>query len=827
MRILESQRHKLLDELEQCPSSGDEKESPKKRARFNFDMEEDRQSHHNYHESSATNCNGKVLDHRDSSSLVYPSHNHHRFHHEMIHRKTVEIRRLSDCNIKHSASVPGGAMTSSINHSKSGRRPSTDSLSRFNQMDSYLQKRRKTSATTSTSSTSSSLNFNETDNHSSRGRGHQLHSNHSFEASGGESEHGSRPGTPLCDERPDDPMDPRTPPTTINRRLEPMILPLPKFAQEFHQKLRLSNQLLPASAADKQIEPMSSNFSHQQSSLISNRSLSPSTQTPQSRSRSNSLMPPASRRSSTSETVTSPLQPSLSNSSDSEQELGSLSGPGSSPSLEERLKKFTEDYDSWSSNGRSSSSSHYVQNYRHSVPEISVPETPVLLKMVAKNSMFDEDSKRLENVNDKYTAPVSSTVTSKNAFGSFSGNPLSLSPMLSSENSATSVISNVKIQQPVTITTMIHQRLGSSGTGSPLNSPNTASPYNSPNPSSASSISSVKGLQYPFPTHPTALTTTSTTTSNTVTTTLTTSTATATVTNCQKPKTTTTPVLGKSLSLPETQTLTSTPSANNNNLSNLNVSCNKSSTNNHKDNMHSVNVVSAMDTGSKLLMKSVSVPNNSTTSSSSSSSTSEISNEVVKSEEKKPIVAEQNEEMIPVENVVVKKEIVSENEKKNHSKERRKNSENEEKKKSREPEIESKKSEEKKSSKNHKKRDEYHHSSSSDDKKEEIERAPSPIHEQQQQRKRCVSFEDVSSVDSANEHTSKDSKHIDNLKRHHNHNNHKKSSKDKSHDDEGHSKTKDSIFDELKRNTKDNIIKSEKVHKSKKHHHHSHRENNS
>lgn len=826
MRILESQRHKLLDELEKCPSSGDEKESPKKRPRYSYELEDDRQSHHNYQESSTTNCNGKVLDHRDSSSSTLTSQNHQRIQHDLIHRKTVEIRRLSDCNIKHSASVPGGAMTSSINHSKNNRRPSTDSLTRY-QMDSYLQKRRKTSATNSTSSTSSSLTYNENENHSTKNRNHHIHSNNSFEASGGESDHGSRPGTPLCDERPDHPMDPRGPPTPIVRRLEPMILPLPKFAQHFHHQLRLNNQLLPASTADKQ--ESSANYQSQQSSLSSNRSTSPSNHT-QSRSRSNSLMPPASRRSSTSETVTSPPQPSLSASSDSEQEL--VSCPGSSPSLEERLKKLTEDYDSWSSNGRSSSSSQYVNNYRHSVPEIAVPETPILLKMVAKNSMFDEDSKRLENVNDKYIPPipapalVSSTVTSKNAFAPFSGSTLgNLSPMLSSENVSTLAVNNsIKIQQPVTISTMIHQRLGSSGTGSPLNSPNTASPYNSPNPSSASSISSVKGLQYPFPSHQAHQTPVITTASATAT-----STSVTSVANCLKPKSAT-PALGKSLSLPETQTST-TPSTNNNS-SNLNVSCNKSSTNNLKD-MHNVNSISSVaENTSKLLVKSVSVPNNSSTDV-----------ETITKNDEKLSTPEPIEDASAIESSS-KKDVNSEVERKNHSKDKRKASENDnddnskkekevkrekEAKKVREPEIESKKVEEKKS-KNHKRsKDEHHHTSSSDDKRDEGERAPSPIHEP---RKRCVSFEDVSSVDSSNEqHTttttasSKETKHTD--KRHHNHTNHKKSSKDKSHDDEGHSKTKDSIFDELKRNSKDNIIKSEKVHKSKKHHHHhhSHREN--
>lgn len=922
MRILESQRHKILDQLEKCPSSGDETESPKKRAKYSQDMVTDDapNNHHNNHDTSTTNCNGKVLDHRDTSSSAATipfAHSHHRFHHtELVHRKTVEIRRLSDCNIKHSASVPGGAMTSSVNYTKPNRRPSTDSLSRLQPMDSYqtmLHKRRKTSATASTSSSSSTMTLNDNEQNSTKTRTHPVNSNNSFEASGGESEHGSRPGTPLFDERPENSIDPRRPPISA-RSLEPMNLPLPKFAQQFHQQLRQSNQLLPATHATSTIEKHDTNnilSAHLQHSSLKNRSMSPSSQTSQVRSRSNSLMPPASSASSNSETVlTSPRPPSLvSNSSDSEQELGPISGPNTSPSLEERLKKFTEDYDSWSSNGRSSSSSHYMNNFRTAVPEIAVPETPVLLKNVLKNSMFDEDSKRLENIGEKYvtqTPPTipTATVTSKNAFGTFGVNHMSLSgtasPMMTMMNSigsnssltsiptvpevltATSALSNslgklhMPAQQPVTITTIIHQRLGSSGTGSPLNSPNTASPYNSPNPSSASSISSIKGLQYPFPTHPALSSGASAngTVPNTACTTSVASTITTTTvasSSCQKPKTSC--PLGKSVSLQEVTPASTSPSAtgNNNNSNNFNSSCNKSSTNNHNGNNSNADHLS-----SKLLMKSASLPN------CGMSDVMPMETNLEKLEEKPASVVVNHEVKASSSEVVVKKEVDT-NEKKNHSKDRRKNSENDElptsapkddlkdhvkkekdsnfrkEKKCREPEVD-KKCDEKKSkneSKGHKKSKEdhhhhhHHHSISVEEKKEEavvVERVPSP------KRSRRVSFEDVSSNESATEQSSfvdnskvteknsKDFKANDASKsssKHHHQHNHKdkkNSSKEKLFgDDENHvrskqndlNSSKDSIFDELKRNSKENIIKtSEKVHKSKKHHqHHYHREN--
>lgn len=995
MRILESQRHKILDQLEKCPSSGDEAESPKKRAKYSQEIDD--HHHNNHHDPSTTtatpttNCNGKVLDHREHSvAASYSTYNHHRYHHnDLAHRKTVEIRRLSDCNIKHSASVPGGAMTQN-NYTKPSRRPSTDSLTRYSttpattQMENYhLHKRRKTSAGASTSSSSSSMTANEIE---LKSRTHQIQS---FDASGGESEHGSRPDTPLFDERPDNaPADPRTNRPRLPR--EPLNLPLPKFAQGFHQQLRQTNQLLPAShaiisnAEKYENTSISSAFSHHHHhSSLKNKSISPSPQHHPVRSRSNSLMPPVSSGSSVSETLlTSPRPPSLtSNSSDSEQELSSIAGPSTSPSLEERLKKLSEDYDSWSSNGRSSSSSHYMNNnMRHAVPEIPIPETPeLLLKNVLKNSMFDEDSKRLENINTQPpTTPCSSSNNAKGNFGTFNSNHLSVSgtssplinmstivnnPILISEHSHSPALSSsgcgnsagipiaiaastvtlgkvqIPTQQPV-ITTMLQHRLGSSS-GSPMHSPNTASPYNSPNPSSASSISSLKGLQYPFPSHTTSTTTNTTNSSpsisnnnplnvcpSTASTSATTiSSSSSTSSSCatstivstsshhqqqqQKPKTCT---LSKSVSLQEVVTganstssssssssSSATTTTGNNNLNhhnnnNFNTSFNKSSTNNvnssnNNNNSNDNPTTTTTTSSSKQLMKSVSFPSCGAT----------LSSETLENVKNDKIDESKNENHEPLknENHTIKCDDLKKeqheigNEKKNHAKDRRKNCEQQqeevqtsrdevkehskkdggsfrkdkESKRIRDKETTTTTSmstlavsanvvnDEKKTktevvaqkmSKKSSSKDE-----NCDDKKEELfERAPSP--NALRNAKRRTSTDDLSSIDSSVEissnhvennknHEKKENKHHDsnnktNSKHHHHstHKDRKNSMREKLHsEDDSHAKSKqsdlnsskDSIFDELKRNTKDNIIKTnEKVHKNKKHHHH-HRDN--
>lgn len=90
--------------------------------------------------------------------------------------------------------------------------------------------------------TSSIIGDNE---HHSRNRGgHQMHSHHSHEISGGESADGSRPGTPLCDERPDV-MIPADPRRNIREKYGfmsngPLYLPLPRFGAQLLQQRMMS-----------------------------------------------------------------------------------------------------------------------------------------------------------------------------------------------------------------------------------------------------------------------------------------------------------------------------------------------------------------------------------------------------------------------------------------------------------------------------------------------------------------------------------------------------------------------------------------------------------
>ncbi|XP_058445864.1 protein split ends isoform X3 [Malaya genurostris] len=342
IRYLQKERVHILEQLEECPSSGDELVSPKKRIKYNSDAHHgsDPSDHHHPHYSSSAvvipsniandtasgtcdptaassgsgNVGGTSGHHHynsSNSSNHYNSHHHHHHHNSSEnsvqsgfssssavshHRKCVEVRRLSDCNLQQSKSLSSQSTPSSMHSNNNSRRPSTDSTplqqrhgsSSSNSSSSLQQshldsghpythssKRRKTilnsdnSMTVIASSGISALSSNE-HHHSSRGRGHQLHSIHSHEASGGESADGSRPGTPLCDERPENlpPSEPRRIPTSRSYNQEPMSLPLPRFAIQFLQQYRLQNQ-------QQQLQPslVVPVSSHSSTSVLSSASL--------------------------------------------------------------------------------------------------------------------------------------------------------------------------------------------------------------------------------------------------------------------------------------------------------------------------------------------------------------------------------------------------------------------------------------------------------------------------------------------------------------------------------------------------------------------------
>lgn len=149
----------------------------------------------------------------------------------------------------------------------------------------------------------------------------------------------SRSGTPLCDERPPVSL---TPPTLVPppRSQIPISLPLPRFA------VHVSNPL---------------------------------------------LSPPLS---------SSPRRPHSSNSDDSQ-----TSDPGA-PGLEERLKSLAEKYEQWNGSRTNllklDSNARLRSRYKLLDTVDKLEPSDIVKSVLAKPSVFDEDTKRLENFSEKY-----------------------------------------------------------------------------------------------------------------------------------------------------------------------------------------------------------------------------------------------------------------------------------------------------------------------------------------------------------------------------------------------------------------------------------------
>lgn len=224
------------------------------------------------------------------------------------HRKVMEVRRLSEANLKHHSRRP--SIDSSNKHSSS-REIRHD----IAYMPHAVCKRRKTASSDSGSRV------------------------HHYDHSGSESVGGSRPGTPLCDERPEN-LQPSEPRRVVSREREgPLTLPLPRFAAQVMNRgksLKLKNLSVPEL---NDLSPFSGSVSvagikGQKDNVLSSPPAVTSPRISNPRPPSPIHVPPPASPP--------PRPPSISsNSSDSD-----ITPP--SPSLEERIKSLDEKYEKWS-----------------------------------------------------------------------------------------------------------------------------------------------------------------------------------------------------------------------------------------------------------------------------------------------------------------------------------------------------------------------------------------------------------------------------------------------------------------------------------------------
>ncbi|XP_036140621.1 protein split ends isoform X2 [Monomorium pharaonis] len=309
IRHLQKERVHLLEQLEECPSSGDEVGFvPKKRAKLDS--------------STTILCED---DEPEITSLLVTSHSS---------RKGIDFRRVSDSKVV-------------IHHS---RRSSCESRG------PGLCKRRRDATS----------------------RHHEHHD-------------GSRPGTPLVDERPENlvPSEPRR--FREKSQDGPLSLPLPRFAA---QMLNNNNNT------------SSSNNNNGSSTRASSASLA-KVASPPCASLSTAPSPRAAPQP--------PASPPPRHASSSPTSSDSETAP-QSPSLEERIRSLDEKYEKWSGSralsaaggdalAKLDASASERFRFRHKLLDMDLHEvqpSDIVKSVLAKRSVFDEDSKRLENFSEKY-----------------------------------------------------------------------------------------------------------------------------------------------------------------------------------------------------------------------------------------------------------------------------------------------------------------------------------------------------------------------------------------------------------------------------------------
>ncbi|CAH1958661.1 unnamed protein product [Acanthoscelides obtectus] len=477
IRNLQKERVHLLEQLEECPSSGDELISPKKRLKLD------------------------LLESAMTSDVIIEANRDH--------RKVTEVRRLSD--------TPSALSKLSSHHS---RRPSADSSSSSSKHsrhdgDRYVTcKRRKTQTPSAGSSNhhhhsyvSSTTSTTVVDHHNA--------------ATSGSEAGGSRPGTPLCDERPENcssTMQVEPPRRTTREREGPISLPLPKFAAQVISRGAWISSIAAATKQQQQtVTCISTNpqphHQHPHSTTVPaplssppGRSSSNPAPRPPSPAHMHVVPPPASPP---------PRRPSSGTSSDSD---GAASPP--SPSLEERIRSLDEKYERWSGSrvatGNNGSATGGIEaclerfRQRHKLLDLDLKEiqpSEIVKSVLAKRSVFDEDLKRLENVNEKYEPRDFGLFSSRLTGGGSAGTIISTSTISSTTDSTptpsvalklSTLVGALPAGQPTTVTVATAATVLATGQQTPphgVMSPRATPGSNLPAPAA-------KGLQYPFPTHP-------------------------------------------------------------------------------------------------------------------------------------------------------------------------------------------------------------------------------------------------------------------------------------------------------------------------------------
>lgn len=346
--------------------------------------------------------------------------------------------------------------------------------------------------------------------------GHHHHHHHHRDSSDS-----SRPGTPLCDERPTDPRKQR------ERNLEVMNLPLPRFAQQvLSPRTSSAGRTVytiksPPPACihpSKHRDSTSSVTSTSSMKLVEERRPSASSDTP---------VPVLGEVSSPSQVPSSPRQEESSDSGDEDSSRAS-------PTLEERIRMLDEKYEKWSGTRTLTATTATPETLqkieaeklkvRTKLPdlnEIGSQPSDIVKSVLAKRSVFDEDSKRLENYNEKYEPKEfllsASPSWSAKSLSTFQNLKTEVKDVLSWNSSGRTNSAPAPVVTSPAVPLKPILRSAPVAATQKLLPPIKAEPKTptlavatSPRPTTGAAClaspsavsSSPKGLQYPFPSHP-------------------------------------------------------------------------------------------------------------------------------------------------------------------------------------------------------------------------------------------------------------------------------------------------------------------------------------
>ncbi|XP_057324972.1 protein split ends-like isoform X2 [Microplitis mediator] len=467
IRHLQKERVHLLEQLEECHSSGDEGFAPKKRPKLDS--------------SSAILCDD---DEPEIASLLVTSHSG---------RKGMDVRRVSDSKIIVHHNTRRGSCE--------GRGPGP------------CKRRRDTSS-----------------------RHHEHHDS-------------SRPGTPLVDERPEN-IIPSEPRRFRERSQEgPLSLPLPRFAAQMmnnnntsnsNNNNNINNNNNSNNNNNNNVNVNTSNNSNNNNvnnNNINNNNNSNNNNNISSGSCVRTTSAPASKVTSPSCAVSlsssvpspnaapqPPASPPPRHPSPSPTSSDSETAP-QSPSLEERIRSLDEKYEKWSgSRALSAAGSDALAKFDATVSERfrfrptfldlelhEVQPSDIVKSVLAKRSVFDEDSKRLENFSEKYEPREFTGVT---GIPSSIISTTSLSSSLASCSTSSSSTSNKPSVGTVTGTVTVAGAAGVGAAGVGIAAVGIGGTVAGTGTVQGSCSSGKVGLQYPFPSHPPVQQSSSTTSSS-------------------------------------------------------------------------------------------------------------------------------------------------------------------------------------------------------------------------------------------------------------------------------------------------------------------------